>query len=255
MTAHPLGLPFALDRLIAEARRRARQRRVLIVAAVVLVVGGGVGAAIIAASSSSELPSRAAFAPSVLSLPDEHTVGAGKPARFSIVVGLINGSREPVSLRRVRAVVTARSALRQIATRFALYTPKIFACPRPAGGLPGICVPPGPQLGFSIAPHGAPRPSPLRVAPGREALVQLTFQNRSCTIRAMKESFSMQTIAVVYGLSNGSRIYQHPRLPLSQPATTDHGKLALSAMPAIPGQPASRREHTVGWFTTNPCNR
>jgi hypothetical protein len=255
MTAHPLRLPFTLDPLIAEARRRARQRWVLIAAAAVLVVGGGTGAAIIASSSSGELPSQAAFAPSVLSPPAEHTVGVGKPARFSIVVGLINGSREPVSLRRVRAVVTARSALRQIATRFALYTPKIFACPAPAGSLPGTCIPPGPQLGFSIAPHGALRPSPLRVAPSREALVQLTFQNRSCTIRAMKESMSLQTIAVVYGLSNGSRIYQHPPLPLPRPAGAGFGQLTISATPAIPGQPAGRREHTVGWFTTNPCTR
>jgi len=254
MSAHPLRLPFALHPLIADAKRRARRRRVLVAVAVVLVAGGGVGAAIIA-SSSGVRPLEAAFAPSVAARPEQHTVGEGKPARFSIVVGLTNGSREPVSLERVRAVVTARSALRQIATRFALYTPKIFACPSPAGSLPGSCLPPGPQLGFSIAPHGAPRPSPLRVAPGQEALVQLTFQNRTCTIRTMKESMAMQTIAVVYGLPNGHRIYQHPPLPIPQLASTGRGHLTISAMPAIPGQPASRREHTVGWFTTNPCNR
>src|ERR1700749_253409 len=38
MTLHALRLPFALDPLIAEAKRRARQRRVLLAIAVAVVV-------------------------------------------------------------------------------------------------------------------------------------------------------------------------------------------------------------------------
>jgi hypothetical protein len=45
MTLHVPRLPFALDPLIAEAKRRARQRRLLVVALALALVSAGVGAA------------------------------------------------------------------------------------------------------------------------------------------------------------------------------------------------------------------
>ena len=44
MTAHARRLPFALDPLMAEAKRRARQRRFLIAFAVLALIGGAAGA-------------------------------------------------------------------------------------------------------------------------------------------------------------------------------------------------------------------
>lgn len=44
MTAHLPRLPFALDPLMAEAKRRARQRRFLIAVVVVVLAGGAAGA-------------------------------------------------------------------------------------------------------------------------------------------------------------------------------------------------------------------
>src|SRR2546423_8410060 len=44
MTARDRGLPFALDPLMAEAKRRARQRRFLIVVVVLALIGGATGA-------------------------------------------------------------------------------------------------------------------------------------------------------------------------------------------------------------------
>jgi len=44
MTAHLPRLPFALDPLMAEAKRRARQRRFLIVVVVLALIGGAAGA-------------------------------------------------------------------------------------------------------------------------------------------------------------------------------------------------------------------
>jgi hypothetical protein len=219
-----------------------------------LIAAAGAGAALVASTSSGARPLQAALEPAVIEAPAEHTVGPGKPARFGIVIGLTNGSRQPVTLEGVRAALTARSRLRQIATRFKPYNYKSWVvCPGNTG-MPGLCIPPG-QFGSSLAPDGAKPPSPLRVLPGREALVQLTFQNRTCTIRPMKESVSIRKITFVYRLPNGTRIYQHPRLPLSVPAVTVFRPLTTAAMPAHPGEPASRRAHTVGWVTTNPCHR
>lgn len=246
--------PLSLDQLIAEAKRRARQRRFLVAVAVFLIAAAGAGAALVASSSSGVTPLQAALEPAVIERPAEHMVGPGKPARFSIVVGLTNGSREPVTLEGVRAALAARSRLRQIATRFKPYNYRAWVVCPGIHGMPGLCIPPG-QFRSRLAPHGARSPSSLRVVPGREALVQLTFRNRTCTIRAMKESMSIQKIAFVYRLPDGTRIYQYPRLPLSVPAVTVFRPLTTSAMPAIEGQPASSRKHTVGWFTTNPCHR
>lgn len=47
MTAHIPRLPFALDPLMAEAKRRARQRRFLIVVGVLALVGGAAGAVVL----------------------------------------------------------------------------------------------------------------------------------------------------------------------------------------------------------------
>src|SRR5437764_9179764 len=44
MTARVRGLPFALDPLMAEAKRRARQRRFLITVVVLALIGGAAGA-------------------------------------------------------------------------------------------------------------------------------------------------------------------------------------------------------------------
>jgi hypothetical protein len=251
MTTHPLRFPFALDPLIAEAKRRARQRRFLVAVAVFVVVAAGSAAALIASSSSDVMPLRAALAPSVLEAPHNNREGDGRRGHFSIVVGLTNGAREPVSLERVRAVVNARSSLKQFASSFRLYRPPV--CPRaPKGGTPGLCIP---SNGFTLPPNGARPPAPLRVAPGHEALVQLSFRFAGCMKRAMLESVSMQKFTVVYRLPNGARIYQHPGLPLPRPAATAFGRSSISASPALPGQPASPRLHTIAWVTTNRCHR
>jgi hypothetical protein len=51
MTLHVLRLPFALDPLIAEAKRKARRRRLLLTAAALLVIG--ISAAMIALRASA----------------------------------------------------------------------------------------------------------------------------------------------------------------------------------------------------------
>jgi len=253
MTAHVPRLPLSLDPLIAEAKRRAKQRRFLVAVAVMLVAAAGTVAALSALSSSGVRSLQAALAPSVLAAPHNNLVG-GKRGHFSIVIGLTNGAREPISLERVSAVLTARSSLRQFATDFRLYKGPVCAlapAPSPAPE-PGLCFP---LPYYTLPPHGAKQPSPLHMAPGHEALAQLSFRFAGCMRRAMLESVSIQKITVVYGLRNGTRIYQHPRLPLPQPASTVFGRSTISAYPALPGQPASPRLHTVAWVTTNRCHR
>lgn len=241
-----LGSVFRLG--ATEAKRRARQRKVFVAVAGVALAAAGAATVIVASASSGVRPLQAALEPSLFSGPDQPGVGKGKPARFGITVSLTNGSSEPLILEHVRAVLTARSSQRQIAAQFVLY--KRPVCPEMTR--PGLCIP---DFGLGVPQNGAKRPSPLHVAPGREALVQLTFRFATCTSRALLESVSIQKFTVVYRLPNGTRVYQHPRVPLFQPSGTAFGPLTTSAMPSIPGQPASRRLHTVGWVTTNPCQR
>src|SRR5213082_884249 len=120
MTAHAWRLPLSLDPLIAEAKRRARQRRLLVAVVVFLVAAAGAGAVTTLFGSSDVRSLQAALAPSVFAAPNNNLVG-GVRGKFSIVLGLTNGAHEPVSLEQVRAVLTARSSLRQFATTFRLY--------------------------------------------------------------------------------------------------------------------------------------
>jgi hypothetical protein len=247
MAALAWRVPLSLDPLIAEAKRRARQRRFLVAVAVFLVAAAGSAAALVVSNSSDLRSLQAALAPSVLEAPHNNLVG-GTHGHFSILVGLTNGAGKPVSLERVHAVLDARSTLRQYATQFVLYKRPVCS------GMvrPGICVP---DYGFGASTSGARRHTPLRVAPGHEALVQLTFGFATCTSRALLESVSIREFTVVYGLPNGTRIDQHPRLPLGQPAALSFAPATtIRAVPAHPGQPASPRIHTVAWVTTNPCH-
>ena len=251
MTVHALRLPLLLNPLIAEAKRRAR-RRFVIAVAVFLVTAAGTVATLVASSSSDGRSLQDALVPSVLGAPHNNREG-GTRGNFSIVLGLTNGARAPVSLERVHAVVNARSSLRQFATSFRLYKGPPCTLTMAPSGSPGHC---SPYPGFPLRPNGGRQPVPLRVAPGREALAQLSFRFAGCMRRAMLESVSIQTMTVVYGLPNGTRIYQHPQLPLAQPVGgTAFGRSTVIAVAAQPGQPASRRLHTVAWVTTNPCHR
>lgn len=246
MTAQARQLPLSLDPLIAEAKGRARRRRSLVAVAVFLVTVAGSAAALVVSNSSDVRSLQAALAPSVLAAPHNNLVG-GTRGHFSILLGLTNGAGKPVTLERVHAVLDARSTLRQYATQFALYKRPVCS------GMvrPGICVP---DYGLSASTTGARRAAPLRVAPGREALAQLTFRFATCTSRALLESVSIRELTVVYGLPNGTRIDQHPRLPLDQPAAlTFAPATTVRAVPAHPGQLASPRLHTVAWVTTNLC--
>jgi len=229
MTIRALRLPFGIDPLIADAKRRARQRRVLVALAVVLVAGGGAGAAFVAATPSAPTtgprPIQAALVGSEWGQPEQPhgPVGVYAP-RFGILLVVVNGSREPVILERVRAVLGAPTGphvpVGQIGARF-----RPVGCSKLPCGL-------DPLLG-AVRPIKAERPSPLRLAPGHRALVQLNFRLLACSRRLAQEVVSLQKITALYRLPNGKQISQHPFVVLGwadpvlvRPGSVDKNEVA-----------------------------
>jgi hypothetical protein len=204
MTLHAPRLPATLDPLIAEAKQRAKQRRFLFAVALALVVGGS-AAAIIAsrpAVATGPRPTGSAVVASDFGMSlvqARGPVGVFAP-RFGIAVVVGNGSAEPVVLERVRMTLGARhSPVEQIGTRF---TPWKNAKGCATGDFP-IC---------ATRPIEARRPSPLRLAPGHQALVQLNFRLLTCTLRPIPEALSLEKITAVYRLPDGTQIDQQPPL-------------------------------------------
>jgi len=248
MTAHPLRLTLALDPLIAEAKRRVRQRRVL-AAAFVLFVGGGAGAASLAASpsavSTGPLPIHSALVGSSAG-------GVGQPngpvgvyaPRFGIALILANGSRTPVILERVRVVLGADTGphipVGQIGARFKLWKPPP-RCVSPTGT-------PCTQFPTPAArPMAAERPTPLRLAPGHAARVQLNFRLLGCSRRQAREVVSLQKITAVYRLPNGTQIEQHPPFVLTTLSPVLRDPRSLPRNDLAPGP--------VGEIATRACHR
>lgn len=238
MTSHVLRLPASLDPLIAEAKRRARQRRVLVAVTGVVVVGVGIGAAFVASGSSngaSRLGPSNAVAVEPVGGNIEQPNGPNPPGadpgvfspRFGIGVVVANGSKEPIILERVDAVLHSWSPLGQIGARFKHWKPPTCVSPT---GLPCTTFPITAER-----PISAERPTPLRVAPGHEALVQLNFRLLTCTRREAQEPISLLKLAVFYRLPNGTQIQQDP------PFLNGY----VGGGPGLP----------LGHITTRPCRR
>jgi hypothetical protein len=99
----------------------------------------------------------------------------------------------------------------------------------------------------------AERPSPIRLAPGHQALVQVNFRLLTCTTRQAPEVLSLQQITAVYRLSNGTQIDQHPLVLAGSgdPARIrDPGSLSKIMVYSPIGELTK-----VGQITTRPCRR
>lgn len=216
MTAQAPRLPLSLEPLIAEAKHRARQRRALLAVLAVLLVAAaaGAGASFITSGSSGVAvgprPVQAAFEPPMLGQVEQPNgpVGVFAP-RFGIALIVENGSSTPVTLESVRAVLGAPTGphvpVGQIGTRFKpLKQPKPLRC---AAGRPctiGMDIPPGAER-----PIAAERPTPLRLATGHRAVVQLNARFLACSRRQAKEVVSIQRLTFAYRLTDGTRITQY----------------------------------------------
>lgn len=261
MTDQGLGLPFRLDPLIAEARRRAKGRRVLIAVAIVLVVGGGAGSFVSFGSSGPAYvpvrPVDAAIRASVDSfsqLMRPSGVSYSPLPYFAITVYLRNGSRDPVTLERVRAVASARSSLRQIGTRFfGLYKP--YVCP-PQTRHPD-CLGSGDPA--TQPPFRAESFTPVTVPPGHTTEAQLNFRILGCTSGPLKEAVSIKKITVVYRLPQGKQIHQRPSLRVGPPAVTTVYSTAAAANPWPGALPSGNLRPAYvldfGEVTTTACHR
>jgi len=167
---------------------------------------------------------------------------------FGIAVFLRNGSGEPVTLERVRAVLGARSPLRQIGTRFSLFTPEVCT--------PGMfCQINWALGGFSaFRPFGAQPFAALRVPPGHTARGQLNFRIVGCAGgRRSGEAVSLRKIIVVYGLSNGTQIHQRVQVKAGFPKAVVNSTSAASSWTGT--LDAHRLRGALGTITTNACQR
>ena len=250
MTVHLPRLPSSFDPLIAEAKRRARQRRILVAATAVLVVAGGAVGTVIAltptAVNTGPLPPRAALVGSETSSLTQPTgpIGVFAP-RFGILITLGNGSTEPVTLQRVRAVLGTSTgppvAVGQIGARFRLWKPP-SRCVSPTG-TPCTEIPPS-----APRPIAAEAPTPLRLAPGHAAVAQLNFRLLACSRRQGQDVVSLQQITAVYRLPNGTLIQQHPLVMLgyTYPLRVRNPR-SLPRNQLVPAP--------VGRITTKACHR
>lgn len=250
MTARVLRLPFSLDPVIAEAKRRARRRRVLVAMTVVLVVGAVGGGLVASRSSTGAAGPRPAQAAAVASVYGriEQPNGLNPPGpdpgvfspRFGILVLVANGSDEPITLERVQAVLHSWTPVGQIGSRFKVWKPPP-GCVGPAG-LPCTQVPPAAER-----PVSAERPSPLRIAPRHQVLVQLNFRLLTCTRRESQEPVSLQKLTVLYRLPNETQVEQHAPFMLGY------------TYPALVRRPGSLPENQIfgpfGYIMTRPCHR
>lgn len=215
MTLFASSLPFALDPLIAEAKRRTRQRRALVALPVVLVVAGGTVASVVTLGSpgaaTGPRPVRSAVVGSLFGGVEQPTGPIGVVApRFGIPFIVGNGSSEPVVLESLRAALGSPTGphvpVIEIGARFSLWRPKKCAA-RAGSPIPGYCglnfdVP------FATRPIAAERPTPVRLAPGHRALVQLNFRFLGCSRRLAREALSVQRLTAVYRLPHGHQITQ-----------------------------------------------
>jgi hypothetical protein len=183
MIVHAWRRPFAVDPLMAEAKRRMRQRRLFVALAVAVLVGGTVGGWLELRSTShfaATRPVGSAFAKG------NSAEAGGRPAwgldggvrlqfipaaPFKTGVELTNDASQPVTLTDVRAVFPRHSVLRQLGTALIARNAEPCAtpsCPAPSAGI------------FQPNSNGAIRPTALPVAAGETVGVQLNFRFAGC---------------------------------------------------------------------------
>lgn len=192
-----------------------RQRRLIVAAIVVALVGAATAGSLELRSTSrfaAKRPLESAFAkgPSAES--------GGRPttgldgfdelqfipsARFPIGIVLTNESSLPVTLTDVRAVLPHDSVIRQRGTAVVAlhpyHCPANQSCPAPPGGI-------------SSRNYGALRPSPLQIAPGQLAGVQLNFQFRGCPQAHHDSLRNVSRIEISYRDPTGALFHQRVAL-------------------------------------------
>jgi len=233
-----------LDPLIAEAKQHAERRRFLFAVALALVAGGSAAAIIawrpVVALGPGPTGSAVVASDFGMSLVQARgPVGVFAP-RFGIGVVVGNRSAEPVVLERVRMTLGARhSPVDQIGTRFTAWK-DAKGCA--TGDFP-IC---------ATRPTEAGRASPLRLAPGHQALVQLNFRLLTCTSRPMPESLSLEKITAVYRLPDGTEVDQQPPLLAGFGYPTRMRR--LGSLPKNQAFAPFGGITTIGKVTTRACN-
>jgi hypothetical protein len=122
-------------------------------------------------------------------------------APFRIGVVLTNSASKPVTLTDVRAVLPHGSVVRQLGTALATWV-----APPPCLGI--LCGP-APDGGLQNATtFGALRPSPLVVAPGKGAAVQLNFRFLGCPDARHASLRTISRIEVSFKDSAGTTVLQ-----------------------------------------------
>jgi hypothetical protein len=223
MTSHVPRLPFALDPLIAEAKRRARQRRVLLVVAVILVAGGTAGGLL---ASRSSYPATRPIQAALVRIPivgvDPGCCRFAPGTTFALSFVVANKAGGPVTLESMRAVLARHSPQRQIGTH--LFAFKLPVCP-------GKCAPFNP---IGAPPYGAERPVPLAVAPGHYALVRTDFEFAPCWNKTLSAGAIFRRlgvpagggiplfrqVTVAYRIPDGATVHERLRLGNSLPLLT-----------------------------------
>lgn len=201
--------------LTTAAKRHARRHWVLLagVVVVVLLAGGGVGAWLGLRSTPHFVgtqPLRSAFAK------DDATTAGGRPswglgatdelrfipsAPFMMGTELTNETSQPVTLVAVRTVFPHDSVIRQLS---AAYEAGPFCEPGA-----GAC---GPQ---ESGRNGILGPSPLQVAPGKSAIVQLNFRFLGCPQARHASLQLVSRIELTYREAGGTVIHQRVGLASS----------------------------------------
>jgi hypothetical protein len=99
----------------------------------------------------------------------------------------------------------------------------------------------------------AERPSPLRLAPGHQALVQMNFRLLTCTNHQAQEDLSLEQITAVYKLPNGSQIDEHPAVLVGygDPARITQPE----SLPKIMVYSPIGEQTKIGRIMTRPCHR
>jgi hypothetical protein len=180
-SAQAWRLPARLDSPTRASVRWVRQHWLLATVVALVGAGGGIGASLGLQSTSHFVATRTlqrAF------VKQDMTEAWGRPstgldafaelqfissARFAIGIAVTNDASQPVTLTDARAILPRDSVLRQLGTGLVAYNPvcRTPSCPAPAGPL---------QQGR----YGVIRPSPLQVAPGKGAGIQLNFRFLGC---------------------------------------------------------------------------
>ena len=206
-----------LSGLVTAGKRHARRHWILLagMVVVVLLTAGGVGAWLGLRPTShfgATRPLRRAFAKG------DATVAGGRPswglgatdelkfipsAPFMMGTELTNEAAQPLTLVAVRTVFPRDSVIRQLSVA---YEAGPFCEPGMGGGR---C---GPREGGR---NGTLGPSPLQVAPGNSAIVQLNFRFLGCPQASNASLQNVSRIALTYREPNGTIIHQRVGLASS----------------------------------------